>query len=273
MIVTVVTPTLNAARYLPECIQSVQRNNSPAVEVEHVIVDGGSTDKTLALAAAAGVRTLVGKDKGIFDAINKGSFAASGELLGFLGADDVMLDGALDAVVKAYRAGSRPWVVGGIRWIDEDGIGMGGLAAPPAWMSPRMHVCLGWNPIMHMSTYIGRDFFAELGGFDITFRDSGDYDMFARALRVAPFTRLARPVACFRQTGLNNSVVQGVRSRGENARICAAYGPRARWERQFWRAVLKAWFNGRNPAWLLAKLSEGGQARLGYRQTLHFRSG
>jgi glycosyltransferase involved in cell wall biosynthesis len=118
MIVTVVTPTLNAARYLPECIQSVQRNNSPAVEVEHVIVDGGSTDKTLALAAAAGVRTLVGKDKGIFDAINKGSFAASGELLGFLGADDVMLDGALDAVVKAYRAGSRPWVVGGIRWID-----------------------------------------------------------------------------------------------------------------------------------------------------------
>jgi glycosyltransferase involved in cell wall biosynthesis len=269
MIVTVVTPTLNALQYLGECIKSAKKNNSRIVEVEHIIVDGGSTDGTVELARQHGLRVLTGKDKGIFDAINKGSLASSGELLGFLGADDVLLDGALDAVVRAYRESGRRWVVGGIRWIDENGTGMGGLAAPPSWMTRRMHVCLGWNPIMHMSTYLSRDFFIELGGFDIDYRDSGDYDMFARALSHAPFRRLARPVACFRQTGFNNSRTNLARTRAENARICANFGPASQFERQLWRGVLKGWFNGRNPAWLLSKIAAHGRVRLGYQQKVH----
>jgi glycosyltransferase involved in cell wall biosynthesis len=270
MIVTVVTPTLNAAQYLDECLRSTKRNESRLVEVEHVVVDGGSTDATLDIAAAHGARVLRGKDRGIFDAINKGSFQSSGELLGFLGADDVMLDGALDEVVSGYRRSGRRWVVGGIRWIDENGAPMGGLAAPPAWMTRRMHVCLGWNPIMHMGTYIARDFFHELGGFDIQFRDSGDYDMFARALGKAPYHRLSRPVACFRQTGRNNSATNGARTRAENALVCGKFGPRSAAERQLWRAVLKLWFNGRNPAWLMAKTAERSRVRLGLPQTVHF---
>jgi glycosyltransferase involved in cell wall biosynthesis len=270
MIVTVVTPTLNAAQYLDECLWSTKRNASRLVEVEHVVVDGGSTDATLEIAAAHGVRVLRGKDRGIFDAINKGSFNSSGELLGFLGADDVMLEGALDAVVKAYIERGRRWIVGGIRWIDENGATMGGLAAPPAWMTRRMHVCLGWNPVMHMSTYIARDFFFELGGFDIDFRDSGDYDMFARALGKAPYHRLSRPISCFRQTGRNNSATNGARTVAENALVCAKFGPRSSTERRLWRALLKVWFNGRNPAWLASKVAERGRIRLGLPQIAHF---
>src|SRR5262245_15085264 len=66
MIVTVVTPTLNAIEYLAECIESVKRNNSALVEVEHVIVDGGSSDGTVELAQKNGLRILTGKDRGIF---------------------------------------------------------------------------------------------------------------------------------------------------------------------------------------------------------------
>jgi glycosyltransferase involved in cell wall biosynthesis len=270
MIVTVVTPTLNARQYLSECIKSAKKNNSRIVEVEHIIVDGGSTDGTVELARQHGLRVLTGKDKGIFDAINKGSLASSGELLGFLGADDVLLDGALDAVVRAYRESGKRWVVGGIRWIDGNGTGMGGLAAPPSWMTRRMHVCLGWNPIMHMSTYLSRDLFIELGGFDIEYRDSGDYDMFARALSLAPFRRIARPVACFRQTGFNNSITNLARMRAENARICAKFGPTSQFERQLWRGVLRGWFNGRNPAWLLSKIAVHSRIRLGFQQKVHF---
>src|SRR6187549_3363851 len=116
MIVTIVTPTLNAVEYLKECIESARRNTTKDIEIEHVIVDGGSTDGTVELARSYGLRVLQGKDSGIFDAINKGSFDSSGELLGFLGADDVMLDGASSAVVQAYRKSGRRWVVGGIKW-------------------------------------------------------------------------------------------------------------------------------------------------------------
>jgi glycosyltransferase involved in cell wall biosynthesis len=270
MIVTVVTPTLNAAQYLDECLRSTKRNASRLVEIEHVVVDGGSTDETLEIAHAHGVKVMEGKDRGIFDAINKGSFNSSGELLGFLGADDVMLEGALDAVVRAYVRSGRRWIIGGIRWIDENGAAMGSLAAPPTWMTRRMHVCLGWNPIMHMSTYIARDFFVELGGFDINFRDSGDYDMFARALGTAPYDRLSRPVSCFRQTGRNNSATQGARTMAENALVCAKFGPRSRAERQAWRMLLKIWFNGRNPDWLASKIAERRRIRLGLPQTAHF---
>lgn len=254
MIVTVVTPTLNAAEFLEECIASVRRNRAGGFEIDHVIVDGGSTDATLEIAARHGVRVASGKDSGIFDAINRGSYNSQGDLLGFLGADDLMMPGALRDVVEAHRKSGRRWVVGGIRWIDSAGIDFGGLAAPPSWMSVRMHVCLGWNPVMHMATYLSRDFFFELGGFDISFRDSGDYDMFARALRVAPFARLNRPVACFRHTGANNSAVNLKRTAAENARVRAAFGPRTSVERALWRAALKLWFNARNPDWAVGKM-------------------
>jgi Glycosyl transferase family 2 len=66
MIVTVVTPTLNAVNYLRECIESARRNESPGVEVEHVIADGGSTDGTVELAESYGLRVLKGEGR-IFD--------------------------------------------------------------------------------------------------------------------------------------------------------------------------------------------------------------
>ncbi|MFC7690421.1 glycosyltransferase [Paeniroseomonas aquatica] len=136
MIVTVVTPTLNGIEYLAECIASVQRNRTRDIEIDHVIVDGGSTDGTVEMAEAAGLRVMTGKDSGIFDAINKGSFNSEGALLGFLGADDVMLEGAMAEVVRAWRDSGRRWVVGGIRWIDDRGRDLGELAAPPGWMTP-----------------------------------------------------------------------------------------------------------------------------------------
>ena len=270
MIVTVVTPTLNGIDYLAECIDSVQRNQSRDIRIEHVIVDGGSTDGTVEMAEAAGLRVMTGKDRGIFDAINKGSFNSEGELLGFLGADDVMLDGAMAEVVRAYRDSGRRWVVGGIRWIDDRGRNLGELAAPPGWMDARMHACLGWNPIMHMGTYFSREFFTELGGFDIAYRDSGDYDMFARALSVAPYARLGLPVACFRRTGQNNSAVNALRADGECRRVLERFGPRTAAARRFWRYALKVWFNGANPQWLLCKLAQPARLRLRLQEKAYF---
>lgn len=270
MIVTVVTPTLNGIDYLGECIASVQRNETKDIQMEHVIVDGGSTDGTVEYAEARGLRVLKGKDKGIFDAINKGSFNSQGELLGFLGADDVMLDGAMAPLVQAYRRSGRRWVVGGIRWIDERGRDLGDLAAPPSWMTTRMHVCLGWNPIMHMGTYFSREFYSSLGGFNIEYRDSGDYEMFARALSIAPYERLSWPVSCFRRTGQNNSAVNLTRADGECRRVRDTFGPGSQAERLFWRYALKSWFNLANPRWMMWKMSEPARLRLRLQEKAYF---
>ncbi|PZU95196.1 MAG: glycosyltransferase [Chelatococcus sp.] len=270
MIVTVVTPTLNGVDYLRQCIESAQGNATADIQVEHVIVDGGSTDGTVEMALGYGLRVLQGKDSGIFDAINKGSFNSSGELLGFLGADDVMLEGALEKVVEAYRKSGRRWVSGGIRWIDTKGRDLGGLAAPPNWMTPAMLVSLGWNPLMHMGTYFSRNFFDELKGFDISYKDAGDYEMFCRALTKAPYGRIAQPIACFRRTGMNNSAIHGSRTAAEYARIQAVYGPRSNAQRLFWRALLKAYFNLGNPDWMMSKIVDSTRTALKLQPKAHF---
>lgn len=270
MIVTIVTPTLNAREYLRQCIESARMNDSLEIQVEHVIVDGGSVDGTIELAESFGLRVIKGKDRGIFDAINKGSFDSSGELLGFLGADDVMLKGALENIVRAYRKSNRRWVVGGIRWIDEHGHSLGDFAAPPRWMTARMHACLQWNPIMHMATYFSREFFTALRGFNIDYKDSGDFEMFARALSQEPYARVSVPIACFRRTGQNNSVVNAERANREVRSVRDALGPKSILERACWRSLLKAWFNLRNPQWLARKLSGSICVRLGLQERTYF---
>jgi glycosyltransferase involved in cell wall biosynthesis len=270
MIVTVVTPTLNAVKFLEQCIISVQRNASRDIEVEHVLVDGGSTDGTVELAQRLGLRVLKGKDRGIFDAVNKGSFNSSGELLGFLGADDLMLDGGLAHIVRVFHQQGRRWVAGGIRWIDEAGRNLGGFRVPPAWLTARMYVCLGWNPIMHMATYFSREFYDELGGFNPNFKDSGDFEMFARALARAPFAQVPHAVACFRRTGTNNSVVYRGRASRENDAILSAFGPSSALERACWRYLLKAWFNAANPDWYVRKLSHSVRWQLSLQDKRYF---
>lgn len=270
MIVTIVTPTFNAVEYFRECIESARRNNSRGVEIEHVICDGGSTDGTIELAESYGLRVIKEKDEGIFDAVNKGSFNSSGELLGYLGADDVMLDGAAAAVAQAYKRSGRRWVVGGTRFIDERGRSLGELAAPPTWMTPRMYACLGWSSIVQMSAFLSRGLFNELEGYNVKYEYAGDYEMFARALSIAPYERLPQALSCFRRTGKNHSVVNGERVVRECQQALARFGPQIKAERWFWRAAMKSWVNFTNPRWLAFKLTEPARLRLGLEERVYF---
>jgi len=270
MLVTIVTPTFNAVEFLRPCLESVRASAEPDVQVDHVICDGGSTDGTVEIARAFGARVVAEKDEGIFDAINKGSWNSSGELLGFLGGDDVMLPGAMRRVADAYVDSGRRWVVGGIEWIDDRDRHLGGLAAPPSWMTPRMLACLGWNPVMHMATYFSREFFNELGGFDLTYRYSSDYDMMLRAMSIAPYARISHPLACFRRTGANASVTGGQRMKAENATIRDRLGPKSSLEGWMWAFGTRAWFNVRNPRWFINKTNQRLRIALGAKEKAYF---
>jgi glycosyltransferase involved in cell wall biosynthesis len=99
---SVVTPCLNAGEFLDNAIQSVYRQQG--VTVEHIVTDGGSTDNTLELLQAhSHLKWTSQKDGGQSDAINRGFLQASGELLGWLNADDYYLPGGLAAIDRAAR--------------------------------------------------------------------------------------------------------------------------------------------------------------------------
>jgi glycosyltransferase involved in cell wall biosynthesis len=91
MQLSVITPVYNSERFIESCVRSVVEQNCP--DVEHLIIDGGSTDRTMEIVKSYAdlhphIRWLSEKDKGQSDAMNKGLRLARGSLIGFLNADD-----------------------------------------------------------------------------------------------------------------------------------------------------------------------------------------
>ena len=98
--VSIVTPSRNQGEYLAECLDSVKSSLSP---LEHLVIDGASTDSTKELLATTHKGPWISKpDRGQTDAINKGLAMASGDILSYLCADDFLEAGALDVVIAAF---------------------------------------------------------------------------------------------------------------------------------------------------------------------------
>lgn len=114
---------------LERCLKSVESQGYP--RLEHVIIDGGSRQDVLAIAESGALVTLVSEpDEGQSDALNKGFFGiAKGEILVWLNSDDVLLPGALDAIIATFRANSEAgWVYGNL---DVDDRGSKRTIVPP----------------------------------------------------------------------------------------------------------------------------------------------
>jgi GT2 family glycosyltransferase len=199
--ITVVTPCLNAAATLPETLTSVRSQGYP--HIEHVVVDGGSTDGTLDLLREAGdVRFVSEPDRGLSHALNKGIAMARGEVIGWLNADDIYLPGALAAVGQAFaREPDAEWATGPCRIIDSDGREIRGPIARYKDFLLRHYsyrALLTQNFVAAPSTFVRAEAFRRVGGFDERFRYSMDYDVWLALGRAGAPITLDRPLAAFR---------------------------------------------------------------------------
>ncbi len=110
MNVSIITTTLNSEKYIEGCLLSALAQGSPDFDVEHVIIDGQSTDKTLSILTRyqrqfpLRVRVYSAKDNGPGDAWNKGMRLATGDIFGWLGSDDLLYPGALRNIISFFRA-------------------------------------------------------------------------------------------------------------------------------------------------------------------------
>ncbi len=187
MRITLVTPTLNAARYLPEALASVRSQQWP--DVEHIVMDGGSTDDTLSiLGRVPAVRVESGTDSGLYDAINRGVALASGDVVGFLNADDVLASGALAAVGDAFA--THPgveMVTGGGEVFRETAAGTETLLHVNdvgAKLLREQDIIHG-SPIVN-SRFFRRELLERVGPFDTRWRRCADGDLLMRVLDVSP---------------------------------------------------------------------------------------
>lgn len=199
---SIVTPCLNAEGTIAHSLESVR--NQRYEPLEHVVVDGGSTDRTIEIVRAAGdhVRWISERDRGLSDAMNKGIAMARNDVVGWLNADDLYLPGALQRVADAFeRRPDALWATGRCLIIDGDGreirrcVSRYKDALLRRW-SYSLH--LTQNFVSAPSTFVRRRAFELLGMFDERYTYSMDYDLWLRLGRRSPPLVIDAPLACFR---------------------------------------------------------------------------
>jgi len=197
--ISVITPVLNRRSFIAGAIESVREQIGDGFELEHIVVDGGSTDGTLeVLAGYPHLRTVSGKDRGVYDALNKGIGMAEGTIVGLLNSDDVFLPGTLEAVARAFATGdSVEMVCLSARLATADANGAWREThrfSAAEFANPGRPVLLA-GPILTNSRFYRPDVLRRIGLFDLDYRLISDrkllLDLFASGKRFTPVEHMA----------------------------------------------------------------------------------
>lgn len=208
-LVSIVTPSFNAARFIEQTVQSVRTQDYP--RIQHIVMDAGSADGTQDVLARlehqSGRRFtwFSEKDNGAADAINRGFARSHGAIFAFLNADDVYLPGAVSAAVRAFEEAPDASVVyGGGIWIDEDGKQLGPYPIHDFDARLLSRECFICQP----ASFIRRDAFENAGGLDPSLHLTFDYELWMRLARIHQFHRIDETLALSRMHGSNKSLGQ-----------------------------------------------------------------
>ena len=198
--ITIVTPCFNAVEFIERALDSVAAQDYP--HIEHVVVDAGSTDGTVEiLQARSNIRWISEPDEGQSDAMNKALAMATGDIVGWLNADDWYLPGSFAAIAGAAIANPEAeWFTGRCPIVDNDGTEIRKAvthyknALLRAYSFP---LYLTQNFISCPATFVRRDAYAAVKPFRIDYRYSMDYDIFLQLARRGDPNIIHRDLAVF----------------------------------------------------------------------------
>jgi glycosyltransferase len=180
--ISVITAVFNRHSTIADALQSVAGQSYG--NVEHIVVDGGSRDGTLEVLNAARdqIDVLISEpDHGIYDALNKGIARATGDVVGFMHADDVFADSdVLARIAGAFSDQAVDAVYGDLVYVHEQNMDRV-IRYWTAGQFSKSKLNWGWMP-PHPTFYVRRSLYAQLGGFDLRYHIAADYDTMLRFL-------------------------------------------------------------------------------------------
>jgi glycosyltransferase involved in cell wall biosynthesis len=197
--ISLVTPVFNSARYLEAAIRSVLSQGYP--NLEYIIVDGGSTDGSLAIISRyeSQLRSWISEpDRGMYDAINKGFARSSGELMGWISATDMLHAGSLFVVGGVFQTFPEvEWITGRPTGFNDDGMAVEVLQLR-RWS--RMAFLAGANRyIQQESTFWRRSLWERAGSrVDDSRRNASDFELWLRFFRYAKLYSVDALIGGFR---------------------------------------------------------------------------
>jgi glycosyltransferase involved in cell wall biosynthesis len=181
MKISIITAAYNSAATIGDTLKSIAAQTYP--QVEHIIIDGVSKDETLEIVKKFPhvARVVSEKDKGIYDAMNKGINLAGGDVIGILNSDDMYTDGTVIAkVMEKFSDETVDAVYGDLQYVDQHNTGK----VVRTWKAgnfTRKSFYYGWMP-PHPSFFVRKRVYDRLGLFNLELKTAADYEIIIRFL-------------------------------------------------------------------------------------------
>lgn len=185
MKISIITVTYNSAKFINDCLKSVKKQNYN--NIEHIIIDGNSTDSTLPLLLSKRdqIKKLISEsDRGVYDAMNKGIKVATGDIIGFLNSDDLYTNNkVISKVASVFRDNpSIDACYADLVYTQQ----MDTSKIIRYWKSNKFNAgyfSKGWRP-PHPTFFVRNSVYKQFGKFDIDYDISADYELMMRFLEI-----------------------------------------------------------------------------------------
>jgi hypothetical protein len=255
--ISIVTVAYNMERFIEQTIRSVTDYKTP--EIEYILVDGLSDDATLSIAKQYSdyIDILISEpDDGQYQAIAKGFSRSSGEIMGWINADDILMPWTFSVVAQIFdQFPEVDWITGLPSFLNEAGM-LGRVQWDlPAY--PRNFIANGWYQrylagyLQQESMFWRRSLWDRVGGLETRHSLAADFDLWTRFASHADLIPVDVPLAAFRERPDARSAAGAAKYEAEVAAICAAK-PRAP---ALWRLVAALGLGPRAAARLLIQRS------------------
>jgi glycosyltransferase len=179
MRISVITVSYNSSATIKDTLESVKGQAYP--EVEHIIVDGLSTDETLRIVSGYShvSKVISEKDAGIYDAMNKGVLASTGDVVGILNSDDFYYgNDVLSKVAAVFNEKKCDALYGDLQYVDQKNLAKvirhweAGNYSANAFM-------WGWMP-PHPTFFVRKSVYERFGMFNLSMKTAADYELMLR---------------------------------------------------------------------------------------------
>jgi len=227
MRISVITAVYNGMPFIEDCLLSVASQSHP--DIEHIVVDGGSTDGTVDVIKRYEdriARWTTGPDRGMYDALNKGIGMATGDAIGMLNSDDTYEgDDVIETVARCLDEKAVDSCYGDLVYVGRDDPSR----VIRLWRSSSYVPGLlrrGWMP-PHPSFFCRRSAYEKWGGFDTSFRIAADYELMVRLLSRGRTStcHIPRVLVRMRTGGISNrSVSAMIKKSIEDYRVIRMHG-------------------------------------------------